>query len=111
MTDARALALALPEAVEQDHHGVPSFRVRGKIFATLPDDEHVRVMVDEPEIRACVAEDPETFAEMWWGKRLACVVVDLRRADPGQVRELLAEAWLRKAPRTLAKAFEMPDGG
>ena len=33
--DARRLALALPEAVEQDHHGRPAFRVGGKIFATL----------------------------------------------------------------------------
>jgi len=33
---ARTLALALPETVEQDHHGIPSFRVRGKIFATAP---------------------------------------------------------------------------
>ena len=32
---ARAIALALPEAVEQDHHGRPSFRVAGRIFATL----------------------------------------------------------------------------
>jgi hypothetical protein len=31
---ARHLALGLPEAVEQDHHGRPSFRVGGKIFAT-----------------------------------------------------------------------------
>jgi len=29
---ARELALALPEAVERDHHGMPSFRVRGKIW-------------------------------------------------------------------------------
>jgi hypothetical protein len=33
--DARFLALSLPEAVELDHHGRPSFRVGGKIFATL----------------------------------------------------------------------------
>jgi hypothetical protein len=32
----RSLALALPETVEQDHFGNPSFRVRGKIFATVP---------------------------------------------------------------------------
>ena len=43
------LALALPDAVEQDHHGRPSFRVGGKIFATLWDDEHVNVMLDEAE--------------------------------------------------------------
>ena len=34
-TDVREIALALPDAIEQDHHGRPSFRVRGKIFATL----------------------------------------------------------------------------
>jgi hypothetical protein len=33
--EARSLALVLPEAIEQDHHGRPSFRVGGKIFATL----------------------------------------------------------------------------
>ena len=35
LDDLRRLALALPEATEQDHHGKPSFRVGGKIFATL----------------------------------------------------------------------------
>ena len=40
--EARRLALALPESAEQDHHGFPSFRIRGRIFATLPDDTHVR---------------------------------------------------------------------
>jgi hypothetical protein len=32
---ARSLALTLPEAIECEHHGRPSFRVAGKIFATL----------------------------------------------------------------------------
>lgn len=31
----RRIALALPDAIEQDHHGRPSFRVAGKIFADL----------------------------------------------------------------------------
>ena len=52
--DARRVALSLPEAVEQDHHGRPSFRVAGKIFATLWDEEHVNVMVDEPGILTAV---------------------------------------------------------
>jgi len=42
LAQARSLALSLPEATEQDHHGMPSFRVRGKIYATVPDDEHIR---------------------------------------------------------------------
>ena len=69
---ARKIALGLPEATEQDHHGMASFRVRGKIFATVPDDTHLRVMVDEMEIRAAAAADPDACQELYWGKRLAC---------------------------------------
>ena len=78
---ARSLALALPEAVEQDHHGKPSFRVGGKIFATLWDEEHMNVMVDPDGIRTAVQAEPEICAEQWWGKRLAAVRVGLARAD------------------------------
>jgi hypothetical protein len=108
--DVRALALALPEATEQDHHGMASFRVRGRIFATLPDDDHVRVMVDEPEIRAAVAEHPDLCAELYWGRRLACVVVTLEPAPRALLQELLTEAWLTKAPASLARTFD-PSGG
>jgi len=100
---ARRLALALPQVTEQDHHGIASFRVRGKIFATMPDDEHLRVMVDEDEIRAAASENPAVFHEFYWGNRLACLVVDVAGASPTQLRELLTEAWLRKAPESLAK--------
>jgi hypothetical protein len=98
---ARKLALALPEVSEEPHHDMTSFRVRGKIFATVPDDTHLRVMVDEPEIRAAVADNPEACHELYWGKRLACVEVDLPRADPELVGELLTDAWIRKAPQKL----------
>ncbi len=76
--EARSLALALPEAVEQDHHGRPSFRVGGKIFATLWDDEHMNVMLDEGGIVEAVQEHPEACCEVMWGKRLAAVRVHLR---------------------------------
>ena len=98
-----ALALALPGVTEEDHHGIAWFRVGGKIFATVPDAAHIRVMVDESEIRAAVAENPDVCQEFYWGKRLACVVVLVRPARVGLLRELLTEAWLRKAPHTLAK--------
>ena len=55
--DARRLALDLPDVVERDHHGFPSFRAgaRGRIFATLPTAEVLRVMLDEESIREAVA--------------------------------------------------------
>jgi len=98
---ARSLALALPGAVEQDHHGRPSFRVAGKIFATLWDRAHMNVMLDEPGILTAVQREPEACSEFWWGKRLRAVSVDLNRAAPELVRELLAEAWETKAPAVL----------
>lgn len=98
---ARALALALPEATEEDHHGRPSFRVGGKIFATLWDDEHMNVMVDPDGIRTAVDAHPSACSERWWGKRLAAVHVTLARADARLLSDLLADAWERRAPQRL----------
>lgn len=95
----RALALGLPGAVERDHHGFPSYRVGGRIFATLPDAEHLHVMADESEIRAAVAEDPVACAEKWWGKRLACARITLTQANPKQVADLLRDAWAHQVGR------------
>ena len=103
LSHARAFALALPEATEEDHHGMASYRVAGKIFATVPDDAHLRIMLSEPEIRAAVAEHPRSCAELYWGKRLSCVVVELSRAGAGLVEDLLADAWQGKAPARLAR--------
>ena len=97
--DARRLALALPEAVEQDHHGRPSFRVDKRIFATLWDPEHMNVMLDEAGILTAVQAHPEVCAEVMWGKRLAAVRVTLPAADPELLADLLADAWEAKTRR------------
>jgi hypothetical protein len=94
-----ALALALPDAVQADHHGRPSFRVNGKIFATLPDPAHINVMLDEPGIRTAVADHPDVCSERWWGKRLAAVRVTLGRVDAALLSELLADASEGRASR------------
>ena len=94
--DVRRLSLALPEVVERDHHGFPSFRAgpRGRIFATLPTDGILRVMLEEASILEAVAEWP-WCREGWWGKQLATVEVVLADADAGAVTELLDEAHAR----------------
>ena len=99
--EARALALALPEAVEQDHHGKPSFRVGAKIFATLWNEGRMNVMLDEDGIRTAIDAAPEACAEVWWGKRLAAVGVALARVERDHLGELLEDAWEQKAPRRL----------
>ena len=98
---ARELALALPEAVERDHHGRPSFRVAERIFATQWDEDHMNVMLDEGGICTVIHSDPETYEEVWWGKRLAAVRVNLRRVDEETLANLLVDAWEEKAPKRL----------
>jgi hypothetical protein len=95
---ARSLALGLPETIERDHHGRPSFRVAGKIFATLWDEGHLNVMLDEGGILTAAQSEPEACTEFWWGKRLRVVRVNIARVDPARLVDLLADAWERKAP-------------
>ncbi len=96
--DACRLALALPDVVEIDHHGRRAFRIAGRHLATLWDEEHMNVMLDEPGIRTAAEAHPEWCAESWWGKRLAAVRVDLKHAPADGLAELLADAWETKAP-------------
>lgn len=106
--DARRLALTLPEATEQDHHGRPSFRVHDKIFATIWTETAMNVMAGESRILIAVAEAPDICSEVHWGKRLAAVQVELPRAARELLEDLLAEAWARKAPPALVAATGDP---
>jgi hypothetical protein len=99
--EARRIALSLPETVEQDHHGRPSFRVSGRIFATLWDPEHMNVMLDEPGIHTAVEAHRDVCSGVMWGKRLSAVRVTLPAADPELLADLLADAWEGKAPAHL----------
>jgi hypothetical protein len=103
MSDIRRVALSFPEANERGHHGIPSFRVANKIFATVPDDKHINVMVGPDETAMAVSASPEACEELWWGKQQAGVRVAVAAADIDLVTVLLREAWLRKAPRRLTK--------
>jgi hypothetical protein len=103
----RELALALPEATEEPHFDLSSFRVRGKIFATVPPGSPtVRIFVEAHTTHAMVATDPGTYAELRWGKKLSGLAVTLRTAKVGDVRELLEEAWRRKAPKSLLRELD-----
>lgn len=99
--EARSLALSLPEAIEMDHHGRPSFRVDGRIFATLWSEDRMNVMLDEAGVLTAVEGAPESCEKVWWGKRLAAVGVALQRADRDLLLNLLTDAWENKAPTRL----------
>jgi hypothetical protein len=101
----RSLANTLPEVTEEPHFDYTSFRVRGKIFATVPPDAtHVHVFVAEEDREQALALHHAFIEKLYWGKRVLGLRVDLSRADPQVVAGLLREAWRNKAPRRLAAA-------
>ena len=63
----------------------------------------MNVMLDEPGIRTAVQRHPEACREVWWGKRLSAVRVDLHRAPERLLAELLRDAWEGKAPARLTR--------
>ncbi|TMC52501.1 MAG: MmcQ/YjbR family DNA-binding protein [Chloroflexi bacterium] len=90
--EARDIALALPAAQEAGHWGNPSFRVGGRIFATMPDSEHMNVMIDPFDVESAVLEEPDACSELRWGKKVSGVRVDLKRASPELLGDLLEAA-------------------
>ena len=114
LADARKFALSLPETTEEPHFAAGSFRVRGKIFATIPPGgKQLRIFLSNDEVQGLIAEDPATYEPVVWGKRVVQggVCVNLGAANTSAVRELLEEAWRLRAPKRVIAAFEAGGGG
>jgi hypothetical protein len=105
--DARELALALPEAVEKAHMGHADFRVRDRIFASLPKPGQMTLRLEQGDQAAVVATAPETFAPAAgaWGRQ-GWTVVQLAHADREELRELVIDAWRWRAPSALVTAYD-----
>ena len=102
IAQVRRFALALPEVTEAPHFHLSSFRVRGRIFATVPPGgEHLHVFVGDEDREVALELEPGFLEKLHWGKRVVCVRVSLAKAKPKVVERLLAQAWSRKAPRSL----------
>ena len=79
---ARHFALSLPEATEEPHFDLASFRVKGKIFATVPPEEKpLHVFVDGAVLDVLPAAQPKAYEKLFWGKRLAKPRRDARRGE------------------------------
>lgn len=102
VSEVRRLALALPGAAEAPHFDFASFRVSGKIYATMPPDEqHLHVFVDEPCRETMVALHPAWCEPLLWGGKVMGVRLALKRAKAADVKTMLENAWRRKAPKRL----------
>jgi hypothetical protein len=114
--DVRRIALSLPDTTEKVAWGMPTFRVAGKMFATLPEDEtSVAVRCPKVERDELVLAEPAKFwiadheaGFAWVRARLAAL------EDEAELRDILADSWRQAAPPRLLEAHPrlgLPAGG
>jgi hypothetical protein len=123
MADLDKLALALPEVTREDEDGRPVYKIAGKDFlrhrrprpdAVDPETgermEDVLVFwVEDLGVKELlVADDRDVYFTTPHWKGYAAVLVrirDLKRLPKAELRDRVEEAWLRCAPKKLAKEF------
>ncbi len=94
----RTAALALPETTEEPHHHFGSFRVRGKIFITVPpDNTHIHVFVSEQDRERALAAYPDFTEKLLWGGKVVGIRVTLATAPAAVVKVMVRQAYEHKA--------------
>lgn len=122
LDDARAMALALPEATEGERFGNRTWFVRGKAFAwerpfskadlrrfgdeTPPAGPILAVAVEDlGEKEAVLAAQPKAFFTIPHFDGYAAVLVRLQVVGKRALREALVDGWLACAPPALADEY------
>jgi hypothetical protein len=105
ISTVRNYALSLPEATEAPHFKYQSFRVRDKIFVTVPPgEETIHIFLPEAQREQALALYPQFIEKLVWGSSVTGVRVTLADAEPAVVKALILAAWQHKAPKTLRDA-------
>ena len=106
---AREIFMSFPEVEEWDHFGKLSYRVKGKIFATLDLDSKKAVLKlttnQQPEFCENQAIYP---VKGRWGE-LGWTYVHLDGIAPLLFKEATTVAWSNIAPKKLVKQFVNPE--
>jgi hypothetical protein len=119
--DVRRIALDLPETSERPSRGLASWRVRDKAFVwerplrekeigelgrEAPDGPILGAWVEDLGAKeALLADDSGLFFTTPHFDGYAAVLVRLAEIDVEELREVIIEAWLAKAPKRLAREY------
>ena len=108
LDEVAAVALALPETTEVVTWEVErTFRTRNKIFVMgAPESPAVSVKTSLAEQHELCASDPETFSVSPYTGRFGWTRIELSRVDPGELTELIIEAWRRTATRKAVAGYD-----
>ena len=123
MKDLDRLALAMPEATKEVEDGRPVYKMNGKLFcfhrSRRPDavdpetgeqlDDVLVFNVADLGVKELLLSDARGvyFTTPHWNGYSAVLmrIPSLAQLDRDELRDLVEEAWLTRAPKRLAKAW------
>jgi hypothetical protein len=124
MADLDRLALAMPQATKEvSDDGRPSYHVHGKMFcfhrsrrpdAVDPDtgermDDVLMFRVENLDVKELILADDRglffTTPHFNGYPAILMRIPDLKKIDRDELRDLVAEAWLTRAQKRVAKAW------
>ena len=124
--DVRRIALELPETSEGVSRDLRTWRVKDKGFVwerplrradlealgdAAPDGPILGARVEHLVAKeALLADDPSVFFTTPHFDGYPAVLVRLERIGLEDLREVIVEAWLARAPKRLAEAYLRADG-
>lgn len=94
----RKMGLALPDVEEGTTYGTPALKVRGKMFACIPnhrsaEPDSLAVRIDFDQRDELIAADPKTYYLKDHYVNYPCVLVRLTQIEQDALRDLLLMAW------------------
>lgn len=106
-TELVTLALSLPDAAEGAHFGKRDFRVRGKVFLTLPEPgiAVLKLTPDQQKMALAIAAEHFTPVKGGWGLQGWTRFSHLD-ADREIAEHWVGIAWRNAAPRSLMRALD-----
>lgn len=115
------IALSLPHASERDSRGVRQWRVRDKLFVwerplrpkeldslgeRAPRGPILAARVEHLHAKqALLASEPDVYFTTYHFEGYPAVLARLDRLQVASLRELIAEAWLARAPKRLVEEY------
>lgn len=101
----RQIMMPLPGVTEGISHGTPAFYVQKRMLCRLWENGEVLVVrTDERE--KWIEAQPEVFFITDHYRNYPTMLVNLPKAEPDDLKELLTTAWLKRASKTLVKEYQ-----
>jgi hypothetical protein len=106
--DVVAIGRRLPEVEVSTWFGTPSLKVRGKSMCRMRTDPDALVLrvIDLGEREALLQGQPDAFFSTPHYDGHPYVLVRLEAVDPGELAELIEDAWRIRAPKRVFKVYD-----